>query len=63
MSPHSASPGSARSSAELNEDIRHLWQRAGGYLTAEQRREYEQLVTRWSAAVERERAAALLEAA
>ncbi|MEV0256973.1 hypothetical protein AB0H82_22280 [Streptomyces sp. NPDC050732] len=46
--------GSARSSAELNERIRGLWLRAGGRLSAEQRREYEQLVTEWAAAVREE---------
>lgn len=46
--------GSARSAAELNERIRGLWMRAGGRLSAEQRREYEQLVTAWAAAVREE---------
>lgn len=57
MSPDVASSGSVRSAADLNAAIRDLWQRAGGYLTTEQRREYEQLVTRWAAAVRRERVA------
>ncbi|MBA2951976.1 hypothetical protein [Streptomyces himalayensis] len=43
--------GSARSAAEVNEQIRALWQRAGGRLSVEQRREYERLVTEWAAAV------------
>ncbi|MEV5978284.1 hypothetical protein [Streptomyces sp. NPDC052114] len=46
--------GSVRPSVELNERIRGLWLRAGGRLTAEQRREYEQLVTEWAAAVREE---------
>ncbi|QEV16895.1 hypothetical protein CP975_04735 [Streptomyces alboniger] len=46
--------GSVRSSVELNERIRGLWLRAGGRLSAEQRREYEQLVTEWAAAVREE---------
>ncbi|GHJ39606.1 hypothetical protein [Streptomyces sp. TS71-3] len=46
----------ARSAAAVNEEIRALWLRAGGRLSVEQRRTYEQLVTEWSAAV---RAAAL----
>ncbi|MEU6123443.1 hypothetical protein [Streptomyces sp. NPDC047123] len=46
--------GSARSSVELNERIRGLWLRTGGKLSAEQRREYEQLVTEWAAAVRAE---------
>ncbi|MEU6680065.1 hypothetical protein [Streptomyces sp. NPDC046853] len=47
-------PGSARSAAELNERIRGLWMRTGGRLSAEQRREYEKLVTEWAAAVREE---------
>lgn len=54
MSPNSRASGSARSSDELNEEIRALWQRAGGTLSAEQRREYEVLVTEWAAAVRAE---------
>ncbi|MFC8126770.1 hypothetical protein [Streptomyces sp. NPDC057302] len=46
--------GSARSAAELNERIRGLWMRAGGRLSPEQRREYEQLVTAWASAVREE---------
>ncbi|AYA19851.1 hypothetical protein DCW30_14215 [Streptomyces alfalfae] len=46
--------GSVRSSAELNERIRSLWLRAGGRLSAEQRAEYERLVTEWAAAVRAE---------
>ncbi|MFE2970892.1 hypothetical protein ACFXKC_46285 [Streptomyces sp. NPDC059340] len=53
MSPTHA-PGSARSAAELNEEIRALWLRAGGTLSPEQRREYEVLVTEWAAAVRAE---------
>ncbi|GAA3112339.1 hypothetical protein ACFQ0X_36950 [Streptomyces rectiviolaceus] len=52
LSPHPR--GSVRSAAELNERIRGLWMRAGGRLSAEQRREYEQLVTEWAAAVREE---------
>ncbi|MGW0566054.1 hypothetical protein [Streptomyces tauricus] len=57
MSPDAVFPGSVRSAAELNEDIRALWQRAGGQLNGEQRREYQLLVTQWAAAVQRERQA------
>lgn len=46
--------GSVRSSAELNERIRGLWLRTGGRLSVDQRREYEQLVTEWAAAVRAE---------
>ncbi|MFD4630562.1 hypothetical protein ACFVYR_11130 [Streptomyces sp. NPDC058284] len=48
------SRGVARSSVELNERIRDLWLRTGGRLSPEQRREYEQLVTEWAAAVREE---------
>ncbi|MCS0600681.1 hypothetical protein NX794_05465 [Streptomyces sp. LP11] len=51
MSPDSPIPGSARSAAEVNEQIRALWLRAGGKLSAEERAEYEQLVIEWAAAI------------
>jgi len=54
MSPDPADPGSARSAAEWNEDIRALWFRARGTLTAEERAEYEWLLGRWAAAVRAE---------
>ncbi|MFI6937922.1 hypothetical protein ACIBI4_01505 [Streptomyces sp. NPDC050418] len=38
-------------SAEINEQIRALWARAGGRLDEQQRAEYERLVTAWAAAV------------
>lgn len=57
MSPEAVTPGSVRSAAQLNQDIRDLWQRAGGQLSATQRLEYQLLVTRWAAAVQAERAA------
>ncbi|MFF2847286.1 hypothetical protein ACFVT5_13215 [Streptomyces sp. NPDC058001] len=43
--------GESRTPTEVNEDIRALWTRAGGSLTIEQRREYQRLVTEWSAAL------------
>ena len=43
-----------RSSAEVNEQIRALWVRAGGILSTEQRRQYEMLVTEWAEAMHRE---------
>lgn len=46
--------GSARSSDEVNEQIRGLWLRAGGRLTNEQRAQYERLVTEWAAAMRAE---------
>ncbi|GAA2527990.1 hypothetical protein GCM10010398_10960 [Streptomyces fimbriatus] len=40
-----------RSAAEVNEQIRALWLRAGGSLSAQEREEYELLVVEWAAAV------------
>ncbi|MEI5523080.1 hypothetical protein WB401_04990 [Streptomyces brasiliscabiei] len=40
---------SARSAAEVNEEIRALWFRSGGTLNTEQRNEYERLVLEWAA--------------
>ncbi|MGX4693483.1 hypothetical protein [Streptomyces sp. JNUCC 63] len=51
MSPDSVAPGSVRSAAELNEQIRSLWLRSGGSLSAQERAEYELLVVEWAAAI------------
>jgi len=51
MSPDSVNPGSVRSAAEVNEQIRALWMRAGGTLSAQERAEYELLVVEWAAAI------------
>ncbi|MGD1221278.1 MULTISPECIES: hypothetical protein [Streptomyces] len=51
MSPDSTPSGSVRSAAALNEQIRALWTRAGGSLSAQERAEYELLVVRWAAAI------------
>ncbi|KOV89325.1 MULTISPECIES: hypothetical protein [unclassified Streptomyces] len=51
MSPETPSPGSARSAAEVNEQIRALWLRAGGTLSAQERAEYELLVIEWAEAI------------
>jgi hypothetical protein len=51
MSPDSVTPGSVRSAAELNEQIRALWLRAGGTLSTQERAEYELLVVEWAAAI------------
>ncbi|MFI0239300.1 hypothetical protein [Streptomyces sp. NPDC016845] len=45
---------SVRSADEVNEQIRGLWLRTGGRLSAEQRTEYELLVREWAAAVHAE---------
>ena len=51
MSPDLTPPGSVRSAAEVNEQIRALWLRAGGSLSAQEREEYEMLVVEWAAAI------------
>ncbi|MEU6507436.1 hypothetical protein [Streptomyces sp. NPDC046942] len=51
MSPEFPTPGSVRSAAEVNEQIRALWLRAGGTLSAQERAEYELLVVQWAAAI------------
>ncbi|MFF4836499.1 hypothetical protein [Streptomyces sp. NPDC001315] len=51
MSPESVAPGSVRCAAEVNEQIRALWMRAGGSLSAQERAEYELLVVEWAAAI------------
>ncbi|CAM5459101.1 putative protein OS=Streptomyces alboniger OX=132473 GN=CP975_04735 PE=4 SV=1 [Streptomyces alboniger] len=51
MSPDTLTPGSVRSAAELNEQIRALWMRAGGTLSPQERAEYELLVVEWAAAI------------
>ncbi|MCC5474098.1 hypothetical protein [Streptomyces barringtoniae] len=51
MSPDVPPPGSVRSAAEVNEQIRALWLRAGGTLSAQERAEYELLVVEWAEAI------------
>jgi hypothetical protein len=56
MSPDSVTPVSptsdcVRPAAEVNEQIRALWLRAGGSLSAEEREAYELLVVEWAAAI------------
>ncbi|MFI1167359.1 hypothetical protein ACH4UM_28105 [Streptomyces sp. NPDC020801] len=51
MFPDSVARGSVRSAAELNEQIRALWMRSGGSLSAQDRAEYELLVVEWAAAI------------
>lgn len=53
MSPN-LSPGSARSAAVVNAEIRALWLRAGGRLSAEERQVYARLVVEWAEAVRAE---------
>jgi hypothetical protein len=40
-----------RSAAALNEQIRALWTRTGGSLSAQERAEYELLVVKWAEAM------------
>ncbi|GED88280.1 hypothetical protein ACIQMV_26375 [Streptomyces sp. NPDC091412] len=54
----SVAPGSVRSAAELNEQIRSLWLRSGGSLSAQEREAYELLVVEWAAAMRDELIAA-----
>ncbi|MES4893301.1 hypothetical protein [Streptomyces sp. NPDC096012] len=51
MSPDFMPPGSVRSAAEVNEQIRALWMRAAGTLSAQERAEYELLVVEWAEAI------------
>lgn len=52
MTPDPLPPGSVRPAAVINEEIRHLWFRAGGVLSTEvERAEYAALVVEWAAAV------------
>ncbi|MEU9336308.1 hypothetical protein AB0D49_24515 [Streptomyces sp. NPDC048290] len=51
MSPDSKARRFARSAAEVNEQIRALWLRAGGSLSTQERAEYELLVVEWAAAM------------
>ncbi|MFF1925799.1 hypothetical protein ACFVW8_35190 [Streptomyces sp. NPDC058221] len=50
MSPTPRPPGSARSAAVVNEDIRQLWQRSGGCLSPEDEEQYQRLLVEWAAA-------------
>lgn len=40
----------ARSAAEVNAEIRDLWQRSGGFLTPQDEAEYQRLLVEWAAA-------------
>lgn len=54
MTPEPIGPGSVRSSAAVNEDIRALWVDPRVGLTGAQRAKYERLVAEWAAAVRAE---------
>ncbi|MFH9689945.1 hypothetical protein ACH4LE_27090 [Streptomyces sp. NPDC017413] len=48
MSPMPSSL-SARSAAEVNAEIRDLWQRSGGSLTPQDEADYQRLLMEWAA--------------
>lgn len=50
MTTTPGTPDRPRSAAEVNEEIRALWLRTGGYLRPEQHLEYEKLVAEWAEA-------------
>lgn len=50
MPPPPCPSGSVRSAAVVNEDIRELWQRSGGYLSSEDEEAYQRLLVEWAAA-------------
>ncbi|MER6352350.1 hypothetical protein ABT186_10990 [Streptomyces sp. NPDC001634] len=54
MSPEPNRPGSVRSADEVNPEIRDLLVRTGGWLSADDRAVYEQLVAEWAEAVRAE---------
>jgi hypothetical protein len=47
MAPEPSSAGSVRSAADINADIRALWQRARGTLTPDDRRRYSELLAEY----------------
>lgn len=54
MSPNPLASGPVRPAAAVNEDIRTLFQRAGGRLYGADRAAYARLVVEWAAAVRAE---------
>lgn len=50
MTTTPGTPDRPRPAAEVNEEIRALWLRTGGYLRPEQHKEYERLVAEWAEA-------------
>ncbi|WP_338676387.1 hypothetical protein V1460_27970 [Streptomyces sp. SCSIO 30461] len=51
MSPDLRKPGSVRSAAVVNAEIRALWARSGGRLSAVDEAVYQGLLVEWAAAV------------
>jgi hypothetical protein len=56
--PSSPAPGSVRSAAAVNEEIRALWERNGRVLSPAERDRYRALLVEWAAAVRGEQAEA-----
>lgn len=54
MSPETSRPGSVRSAAAVNAEIRALWPHPSMRLTTKQRQAYEQLLEEWATAVRTE---------
>ncbi len=54
MPPAPSAPGSARTAAAVNEEIRELLLACGGWLYGETRARYEELRDEWAAAVRAE---------
>ncbi|MFE7772588.1 hypothetical protein ACFU5O_01530 [Streptomyces sp. NPDC057445] len=52
MSPNLRKPGSVRSAAVVNAEIRALWARSGGRLSAVDEACYQRLLVEWAAAVD-----------
>ncbi|AGJ53352.1 hypothetical protein F750_0841 [Streptomyces sp. PAMC 26508] len=50
MSPYPNTSATPRTASEVNEQIRTLWQRAGGLLSPEDETEYQLLLVEWAAA-------------
>ncbi|MFD3658791.1 hypothetical protein ACTU45_24550 [Streptomyces sp. 24-1644] len=50
MSTSPSPSGSVRSASVVNQAIRDLWQRSGGYLSPEDEAEYQRLLMEWAAA-------------
>ncbi|MGW2085054.1 hypothetical protein [Streptomyces sp. NPDC001880] len=50
MSRSPCSSDSTRTAAEVNKEIRDLWQRSGGRLSPEDEEQYQRLLVEWAAA-------------
>lgn len=50
MSPYPNTSVAVRPASVVNEEIRDLWQRSGGLLSAEDETEYQRLLVEWATA-------------